>query len=291
MSRTIEQGFKDFLTRLAPSETESEAAKSHRSSIKTRLELEFGYVPRFARIGSFGNGTSISGHSDVDYLACLPRSQLTENSNSTLQKVRATLDDRFPATGVHVDCPAVVCPFGTARWETTEIVPADEVGESGGYKVYDIPDCKGGWMKASPDAHNEYVRSVDAKLDGKVKPLIRFVKAWKYFREVPINSFYLELRVARYAEGEKSIVYDIDVKRILGQLRDNGLADMQDPAGVSGYIPACKSDAAYIDALSKLATAATRAEKARDAANVNNLEDSFYWWRFLYNDQFPSYYY
>lgn len=154
MPRTIEEGFRDFLPKLTPSGTESEAAKSHRHSIETRLKLDFGYVPRFTRIGSFGNATSISGYSDVDYLACLPNAQLTANSDSTLQKVRRSLDGRFPNTGIHVDCPAVVCPFGNVRSETTGIVPADYVEDRNEYKVYDIPDCAGGWMKASPDAHN-----------------------------------------------------------------------------------------------------------------------------------------
>ena len=47
-------------------------------------------------------------------------------------------------------------------------------------------------QQASPDAHNAYVASIDTKFGGKVKPLIRFIKAWKYFRDVPISSFYLE---------------------------------------------------------------------------------------------------
>jgi hypothetical protein len=291
MPRTIAEGFRDFLTKLTPSESESEAAKSHRNSIKTRLEKDFDYLNRFTRIGSFGNGTSISGYSDVDYLACLPRKHLTENSNSSLVKVRNSLDDRFPNTDVHVDCPAVVCPFGNSKSESTEIVPADEMEERSGYKIYDIPDCAGGWMKASPDAHNDYVASINGKLGGKVKPLIRFLKAWKYFRAVPISSFYLELRVAKYASGESAIVYDIDVKNILCQLRDSKLADMQDPMGVSGYIHPCKTDAQYQDALSKLDTAATRAVNARDAAAKENISDAFDCWRLVYNYEFPTYYY
>lgn len=198
MPRTIDEGFRDFLTKLTPSSFESEAAKNHRYSIKTRLEKDFGYVPRFTRIGSFGNGTSISGYSDIDYLACLPTNQLTTDSNYSLQKVRNSLDGRFPNTGVRVSCPAVVCPFGNSASETTEVVPADYIRESNGYKVYDIADCRGGWMKASPDAHNDYVATINNKLGGKVKPLIRFIKAWKCFRAVPISSFYLELRVAKY---------------------------------------------------------------------------------------------
>lgn len=290
MPRTIEEGFRDFHTKLTPSATESEAAKKHRASIEACLQNNFG-LKRFVRIGSFGNGTSISGFSDVDYLACLPTDQLTQVSTSSLTKVRNALDVRFPNTGVHVSCPAVVVPFGNTQAETTEIVPADYLRESNGYKVYDIADCSGGWMNASPDAHNDYVRYIDDKLSGKVKPLIRFIKAWKYLRDVPISSFYLELRVAKYARGEKSIVYDIDVKRVLRNLWDGQLADMQDPMSVSGNIPACKTEALRADALSKLGTAVSRAEKAREAADKGNIQDAFYWWRLLYNDQFPTYYY
>jgi hypothetical protein len=272
--RTIEQGFLDFHEKLKPSLTESDAAKRHRASIEPCLTNNFG-LRRFVRIGSFGNGTSISGYSDIDYLACLPTDQLTTSSTCSLQKVRDGLAARFPNTGIRVDCPAVICPFGTNPAERTEVVPADYVDENNGYQVYDIADCAGGWMNASPDAHNAYVRYVDKKLGGKVKPLIRFIKAWKCFRDVPISSFYLELRVAKYAASETSILYDIDVKRVLRSLWDGQLAGMQDPMGISGYIPACKTAAFRADALSKLSTAVARAEKAREASGKGDISGAF----------------
>lgn len=290
MPRTINQGFCDFLTKLTPSSTETEAAKNHRASIEACLKSNFG-LNRFTRIGSFGNGTSISGYSDVDYLACLPTNQLTETSTPSLVKVRDALNKRFPNTGVKVSCPAVVVPFGAKESENHEIVPADYLRENNSYKVYDIADCSNGWMEASPDAHNAYVKSIDDKLGGKVKPLIRFIKAWKYYQNVPISSFYLELRVAKYASGESSIIYDIDVKQILYQLRDNNLANMQDPMGVSGLIPACKSDADKVIAISKLKTAATRAENARSAAQNEEISLAFDWWQKVYDNKFPNYYY
>ncbi|MBL7689030.1 MAG: hypothetical protein JNJ49_13435 [Bdellovibrionaceae bacterium] len=291
MPRTIDEGFRDFLTKLTPSEYESEAAKSHRYSIRTRLELDFGSVNRFTRIGSFGNGTSISGYSDVDYLACLPTAQLSASSDYSLQKVRNSLDARFPQTGVRINCPAVVCPFGSSASERTEVVPADYVKEANGFKVYDIPDCSNGWMKASPDAHNNYVHEQNVRLGNRVKPLIRFLKAWKYLRDVPISSFYLELRVAKYASTESTIQYDIDLLALLKHLAAVELASMQDPAGVSGYIRASKSEFQKADALSKLNTAVSRAEKARDATRAGNTSDAFHWWRLLYGSEFPSYYY
>ncbi|MHB1564300.1 MAG: SMODS domain-containing nucleotidyltransferase [Leptospirillum sp.] len=166
MPRTIDEGFRDFLKKLTPSSTESDGAKKHRGSIQACLSNSF-RLNRFTRIGSFGNGTSISGYSDVDYLACLPNRVLTANS----------------------------------------------------------------------------------------------------------------------------IIYDIDVKKVLKLLWDSELASMQDPMRILGYIPACSTETKKQDALSKLNTALTRAEKAREAARTEDVSDTFYWWRLLFNNEFPTYYY
>ncbi len=148
----------------------------------------------------------------------------------------------------------------------------------------------GGWKRSSPDAHNAYVRSIDQKLGGKVKPLIRFIKAWKYYLNVPISSFYLELRVTRYAEGESSIVYDIDVAEVFSLLHRIGLSKMQDPMGISDYISACSTQAKLDNALSKLSTALSRAEKAIAAKGKGDIWSAFYWWNLVYDCNFPSYY-
>lgn len=290
-TRTVDQGFRDFLQTLTPTTGESQAAQNHRVSIKACLDSNFN-MTRFFRTGSFGNGTSISGYSDVDYFAEIPTSKLKNNSTSTLREVRNVLDRRFPNTGVRVSCPAVLIPFGTDAKESTEVTPADyiEVTTRNRYKVYEIPDCSDGWIRSSPDAHNAYVRAVNQELNYKVKPLIRFIKAWKYYRNVPISSFYLELRVAKYAEGEPSIVYDIDVKGVFSHLDGIDLARMQDPMGISGYISPCSTQAQLDDAKSKLATALTRAQKARDAEVRGDTKEAFDWWDLLYDGNFPSYY-
>ena len=289
MPRSIAQGFEDFLANLKATKTETTLAKSHRASIEACLKGNFG-LNRFTRIGSFGNGTNVSGYSDVDYLACIPTAQLTKTSTASLVKVKNALAARFPNTGVAVNSPAVLVPFGEKKSEDTEIVIADYIKESNGYKVYEIADGNDGWMEASPDAHNAYVDYVDKQHGGKVKPLIRFIKAWKFYQGAKISSFYLEMRVAKFAADEKSIVYDIDVNTILRQLRDNELARMQDPMGVSGYIYPCKTEAFKTDAQSKLSTAATRSQKARDATDKGDIKEAFEWWGKLYNGKFPSYY-
>lgn len=289
MPRTVDEGFRDFLGRLTPSSGESAAAKKHRESIEQCIRANFG-LNRFWRTGSFGNGTSISGYSDVDYMASIPRDKLKQNSTTSLKELRNALAARFPNTGVRSACPAVVVPFGMDRKETTEVTPADYMATRGKHAVYDIPNCDEGWMKSSPDAHNSYVRQIDQSLSNKVKPLVRFIKAWKSHRDAPISSFYLELRVAKYASGKSSIVYAIDVERVFLELHRIGLARIQDPKGVSGYVSPARTDAQLNDAKSKLATAVSRASKAREAEKSGKIKDAFYWWNLLFDGKFPSYY-
>lgn len=176
MPRTVDEGFRDFLPKLAASESETASAKSHRESIETRLAQDFG-LHRLFRIGSFGNGTSISGYSDVDYLASLKDKFCYTSSSYSLSKVKDSLDSRFPRTGVRVNCPAVYVPFGIGKSEDHEIVPGDYIDKQNDFAVYRIADCADGWMKVSPEAHIHYVNEVNKKLSSKVKPLIRFIKA------------------------------------------------------------------------------------------------------------------
>ena len=289
--RSITAGFEDFHSRLTPSDGESTAASAHRESIKGCIERNFG-LNRFFRSGSFGSGTSISGYSDVDYIASVPRKSLKNNSSATLRQFREAFEATFPRTGIYVDSPAVVLPFGTDKKETTEVVPADFITNThDGFAIYDIADSHGEWMRSSPEAHNAYVTNLNKDKNYKVKPLIRFLKAWKFYNNVPISSFYLEMRAAKYASNETTIVYDIDVKNLFKLLYDNDLAKLQDPTGIAGYIEPCRTDAAHKDALSKIKTAYTRADNARTAEYNGNTALAFAWWDKLYDGHFPGYNY
>ncbi|MUK43703.1 nucleotidyltransferase [Aliivibrio fischeri] len=290
MPRSINQGFADFLTKLTPSSSETQAAKSHRASIESCLKANFA-MTRFFRTGSFGNGTSISGYSDVDYFAEIPTKNLKQHSGRTLSSVKEALDKRFPSTGIKVSCPTVLIPFGTMKCESTEVAPCDHVNYENGYRVYEIADGSGGWLRSCPDIHNDFVRSVDQKHNGKVKALIRFIKAWKYYNNVPISSFYLELQITKFCDGESSILYHFDIYTILNNLLNSNLAAMRDPKGVSGLISPCNSDAKWSESISKLRTAVTRANNAKVATSNEKVQDAFYWYNKLFDDKFPNYYY
>lgn len=289
MPRTIEEGFRGFHDKLKIVKTESEFVKSHRASIKACMENNFG-MDRFFRTGSIGNGTNVNGYSDTDYFAGIPIKNLKNNSSYTLRLIKEALQKRFPSTDIYVDSPAVVVDFGDVASETTEIIPADYVKSENGVNIYDIPDGSDSWMRSSPRADNDYVTKINSDLSLKVKPLIRFIKAWKFYNNVPISSFYLEMRVAKYASEEKSILYSIDIKRIFAHLKSIELAQMINPTGVGGYIGACKSEADMEEAISKLNTACTRAEKAYSEEAAGRIKNAFDWWNLLFVDKFPSFY-
>lgn len=285
MPTTVSAALDTLHSWLTPSSNETAAAASHRASIKACLENNFG-MTNFFRSGSFGHGTSISGHSDVDYMAVLPNYQLSANSTTTLQKVRDALAYRFPRTAVSVRSPAVVVPFGNSISERHEITPAEYLGKSSGSSVYDIPNRYGGWMNTSPHAHGEWINSINQQNPG-TKALIRFIKLWNYKRDVGIRSFYLEMRVAQYSAGERFISYPVDIWRALSFLRNKELAAMNDPTGLCGKFYPC-SDAMKSGILSKLDTAIKRAERAYNNDLAGYTVSAFEDYNLLFNGYFPD---
>lgn len=288
-TRTIKQGFDDFHKRLIPTGSKTGKASSHKASIASRLEKDFDLKQLFYS-GSANNGTSIAGHSDVDLFASIPRDKLKDNSATSLREIKESLQARYPNTSIYVDSPAVVLNFGSADWDVAEVIPADYIESIDGKNVFDIPDRNGGWVRSSPSTHNSYVASENNRLNKRLKQLIRFIKAWKYYRDVPISSFYLELRITKWMESETTIVHEIDVSTIFRKLEECDLAALQDPKGISGYVKPCSSGNKET-VLSRVKTARTRAKNAREAEEAGDTREAFDWWDKLFNGKFPNYYY
>jgi hypothetical protein len=292
MAKTITEGFQKFLSKLEPLSTEQTKAKTHKGSVESCLKNSF-QCYKFEETGSIGNGTGIRHYSDTDYFASMPVDKLSVNSGTTLREVKSALRYTFHSTsGIEVNSPAVQIPFGNYASENLEVTPCQFKGmittSLGNYPLYMIPDGGGGWMQSSPKAHNKYVTTVDAKLRGKLKPLIQLIKAWKYMNDVPIISFYIELRITKLFENSIILYYDEAVVEVLNHLYDKDLAGIQDPMKVSGLIPSTKTPSQRESALSKLGTALSRAEKAVAARKKEKIDEAFEWWNKLFNENFPA---
>ncbi|RZK44379.1 MAG: nucleotidyltransferase [Hymenobacter sp.] len=292
MAKTVEEGFSAFLTWLVPAASEHEKASSHKSSVQNCLISNF-ECSRFFETGSFGAGTGVRHYSDTDYFAVIPSKNLNDNSATALRHIKEKLQIKFWQTdNIAVNCPAVRIPFGFWASEKMEVTPAYYVGmaeyDDKKFPNYGIPNCASQWMFSSPAAHNYYVQKVDNALSNKAKLLIRLIKAWKYYCDVPIISFFLEIYVARYCSRESYIDYAEDVARIFEQLEKDNLPGMYDPVGISGHIKPCKTDSQHTEALSKVKTAASRARRAVTQARDGKLDDAFKTYDLLFNQNFPA---
>lgn len=289
MARTAADGFDTFLGWLTPSAAEREKASSHRASIYAKLNDRFGLYRMFES-GSFKHGTGVSGHSDVDYFASL-KSDRPSLSSSTLTAVKNALQERFPSTYIHVARPGVVLEFG-GGYERVEVIPAYALAKlSDGSMQFKIPGVTTEWLDSTPEAHLSYVNESNQKpTKGAAKSLARLAKAWKYYRNVPISSFYLEMRAAAYMREQTYLDWPLDLYYYLNSLKSNGLAAMNDPTGSTGRIEPCSSAANKTDALSKLDTAVTRASRGKDHYQAGQIKEAFEAWDLLFNGHFPAYY-
>ncbi len=290
MVSTVGDGFEEYLRRLAPLDTEMRAAQAHYKSVESSLRNNLPGA-KLIPTGSFGNGTALKRYSDADYFVIIPRGLVGTDSADVLQRVRATLKGTFPRTGVAVRTPAVIVPFGIGGSESIDVVPALSVAKtSQGHAIYDIPDRGGHWMRSSPVAHKAYVTALDNAHAHRVKRLVMLVKAWKAYWNVPMLSFYLEMRVARYAETVKTIDYGRGIEMVLGSMvGPSGLATLRDPMEIAGSIRPCTTAAQEKQALTKVRRGLTRVREARRREASGNVEKAFERWNLFFNSSFPAY--
>jgi Second Messenger Oligonucleotide or Dinucleotide Synthetase domain len=289
VARTVAEAFDIFLGRLTPTKAQRESGASHRATVKAALEAKL-TVRNFFETGSFSHGTGVRGYSDIDALVSLGEMK-PESSYTALNWVKDILSNRFPLTTVKIRRPAVVVEFG-GGYETWEVIPGFLTTRGGPDQlVYDIPGPSAGaaYIDSAPKEHLAYVNECNKEPDkGDAKELARLIKAWKYFRNVPISSFYLEMRCAQHVATQKTYIHIYDVCQVLEKLEGHELAPMNDPSGASGRIHACSSDATREDALSKLSTAAARARKALDAYKDEKYVTAFDNLDLLFGGKFPA---
>jgi hypothetical protein len=284
MARSVQEGFDTFLSWLVPLQSERDAASKHRgtveSSLRNRLEVRL-----FRESGSFNHGTGVRAHCDVDLLVSLATKPVS--SDTALRWVKEALAASFPATVVQIRRPAVVVQFNGGR-EAWEIIPGFRNGGTDALPVYEIPGVPSGWLDSAPTAHLAYVTNVNKTPAGGAKKLARLMKAWKYYNDVPISSFYLEMRASKYMSDETSFVPIYDVCKLFESLERQGLAAMNDPLGLTSRFYACSTTPKAEQALSKLATAATRARKALDSFSNEDFNTSFHYLGLLFGGRFPA---
>ena len=188
-----------------------------------------------------------------------------------------------------VDSPAVTLNFGRSGSERYEVVPAfiQDTSDPDAF-VYVIPSPGGGWMRSSPEGQKGFVASENNRLKDKLRPLIRFLKLWKYVHAVPISSYYLELFATYRMRDEALILFSWDLNTIFRELYYSKMPALENPGQVGGTVEACPSWLRS-DVADHLVRAHALAELAREAEVAKDEPGAFTYWNMLFDGQFPNY--
>lgn len=278
MSATASSMLESLIRSMTPNEAARSDAAKHRKKIEEWLKTDLGIL-RMRETGSWHHGTALDGFSDVDYFVSM-RDSRPSSSTAALEDLRASLSRGIPGAYVSIDRPAVRLRY-FEDGPDVEITPA-YIRET---DDYDIPDPGGtGWIRSNPAVHLEYVDRAQQETDGRAKGLIRLVKAWKSCNNVPLSSFYLEMRTAQYALNNKPIIYDWDLRDFFKSLANSGLREMNDPTNYGRRIATGTSNLAEsIIAKYAVEEAARLARLAREAAEDSDHYTAIYHLRTLFN--------
>lgn len=215
---------------LVPTATERSNAASHRKSLESALSASD--VLRFFQTGSFKFGTGLRGISDADYFLSLSGSR---NFQNVLRAIHTRLNGRYTNTRVVIDGPSVKVVFATRP--VYEIIPAFTCGKSGEYEYFAISNARGGYKYTCPEYYNALIDKQNQRLNGKLKGLIRLVKAWSHYNRLGISSIYLEMYVTQHCQKLYSIDFEIEFTNILKALSRYILQPIPDPLGIEDFYP------------------------------------------------------
>lgn len=287
---TIAACFARLITKIQATPAELSRAQQYLSTIKTRLNVAF-KVRRSFQGGSYSRGTFIHGGSDVDLFAVIAQSDVTwggryKSSETVLNHFRDELNYRYANTPVGRDAQAVVVQFSQSP--SVDIVPAVFYQMTDARPQYLIPDGGGGWMATSPEQHNLFIRQANERSLGKLKRVAQLVRFWRQCSSTrfALSSFHIELLLASsgICRGVKS--YAACVTEVLQMLAQRECRGLQDPLGISGLIPAVKTESQRELAFASVRYARDHAKDACIADYAGDFKEAWRQWSIVFNDNF-----
>jgi hypothetical protein len=281
--RTVTHPLDQFATTLVTPAPDRTVVAERRERV-VKLLAPVGVWQMFES-GSFSHGTAVPVHSDVDYMARTDLDKKPSDPATALRRVKDALVDSYEFRSIKISSPSVKVEFWTPPH--FEVAPAFWETKSGNDDVFHIAGPNSEWVLSAPSAHNRYVTEQNDRLGKKVKPLVRLLKAWKYYTGAPVSSTYLELRTAQYLAGESSVIYKYDLPTMFRKIIAAELAPMNDPLGIVKRIRACSSEANRSTTLAAMRCARTSLEAAASAEADGSA--GTYWLRMseLFGNAFP----
>jgi hypothetical protein len=288
MATSVAAGFTELLNRLALTDRQRSTAKSHIENIISFFTSNF--VLASAGVfytGSYRRGTMVRPTRDVDILAALSVKEYDgtygDDSSKFLYMVRNALNDRYGATTVSSKRVAVKLDFSDVVADVVPCFPR----QGGGFLM---PNGTGGWRGTNPPVHTRLMREADEAQTGRLKPVVKLLKAWNIQNGYHLSSIHVELMVERMWRGSGiGSVLSSAVAKTLKTVPSWLSSSFPDPWPDGQPIDSDLSSAERALAIRLLKEDAGRAANAEEDRLAGRIKQAFERWDVVYRDSFPAY--
>jgi len=286
MAKTVTAAFDELLARLSLTSAQASTAQTRVSGLRDFFDSKFTMSSRAFATGSYARQTLVRWERDVDLMAPLSYSAYKagydHDSRAFLYMVRDALNERYGSTKVSSKQVAVKLDF-------TEIV-ADVVPcfprQGGGFFM---PNGTADWRATNPPFHAELMKQADSAQQGRLKPLVKLIKAWNLANSHHLTSFHVELMVERMWRGHTIGSHAASVASTLKVMPSWLRTAFPDPWDGGRPIDEDLSSNDRATTMRMLEADAKAAEQAIQYQSEGKVEKAFERWSVIYRQQFPAY--
>ncbi len=238
---------------------------------------------------SYGKNYSLSVPESASNLRKLCNDDGTLNSIKVVNKIVSSLDkvEHYKSATKHRRQEAATLKLNSYEWNF-DIVPAFYTDTS----YYLIPDGTGGWKASDPRIDQDRVSTINQKHDGKILQIIRILKFWNNYAQMPtIPSYLFENIILNYFDSKGKIedYIDYNIKHFWYHLKTAIYNDVVDPKGFQSNL----NDLSYDDRNKIANKASSTYDKACEAYEAEltekDQEKAINKWRAIFGNDFPKY--
>lgn len=215
---TVGTRFDKFLASLMLTDVQRSDGQTKHVGVRQCLDQWYyasSYAGKGFLVGSWGKSTEIRPPRDIDIMYVLPESVYNRfqtrpgnKQSQLLQEIKTVLQRTYSTTEIKGDGQVVLVPFTTF---SVEVVPAILL-TNGRYWICDTNNG-GRYKVADPDAEIKHIKDSNDTTSGNTRDLIRMIKRWQEFCNVPLKSFVIELLVIDFLQswahrGRSTTYYD-----------------------------------------------------------------------------------
>jgi hypothetical protein len=238
---------------------------------------------------TYGQSYSLTVPESATDLRKLCNDDNTLNSIKVVNKIVSSLDEieHYKSAATHRRQEAATLQLNSYEWNF-DIVPA--LYTDTGY--YLIPDGSGGWKATDPRIDQNRGTTINQKHDGKILQLIRIIKCWNNYAQMPtIPSYLLENFVLNYFDSKVEIedYIDFNIKHFWLHLKTAIYNSVSDPKGFQTDLNYLTYDERVKISKKSESTYNKACEAYEAELTEKNQEKAINKWRAIFGDNFPKF--